>query len=61
MTSSYYRSLSELLGTFGEENVGYGLYLIKTAELSGLFTLSRREVNPYVYNNFFEKASFGMK
>jgi hypothetical protein len=53
VTSHYVKPLSSLLSLFPEEQIGYGLYLIKTLELSGLFSLSKREINPLTYNNYF--------
>ena len=63
ITSCYSKPLSTLYGQFdsdepGQGGLGWGGYQLRTAELSGLITLSRRHVNPIVYNNFFEKSSF---
>lgn len=42
VVSNFTIPISNLLSLFPEDQVGYGFYLIKTLELSGLFTLSKR-------------------
>ena len=42
ITSYNSQPISNILALYPEEDIGYGLYLLKTAELSGLLTLSKR-------------------
>lgn len=41
LTNCYSRQIASILGQFGDE-VGEGFYLLRTAELSGMITISRR-------------------